>query len=189
MKGISGVVFVLLAVLSGCSPKFYGQFYNPPVPRPDFTLQGSQGPVSLSDYRGKLVILFFGFTSCPDVCPTALAYARQALKLTGLGPDKIQMVFVSVDWPHDTPEEADKFAKEFSPDFVGLTGSQKEIEKTVQDFAVYFRINPPDKNGVYTLDHTASTFLLDRNGQLQLTWSYYLSPQEIARDLEELVKG
>lgn len=169
-------------------PVLHGTVIEPPKPMPDFTLQSADGPVSLSDFRGKVVVLYFGYTSCPDVCPTTLANLRRALNDLGEKADEAQVVFVAVDWQKDTPERVASYLSAFHPDFVGLSGTQAQIDAVTKDFFIFYQINPPDENGYYTVDHTATTQALDREGRLMLTWPYGLTADEFLEDLKVLVR-
>jgi protein SCO1/2 len=169
-------------------PQIHGSIIEPPKPMPDFTLQSARGPVSLSSLRGKIVVLYFGYTACPDVCPTTLANLRQAL--TDLGPqaDQVQVVLVSVDWKRDTPENLASYLSAFRPDFLGLTGSQAQIDAVTRDFGIYYKLNEPDAKGYFSVDHTATVQVLDREGNLILTWPYGQTPADLLDDLKVLVR-
>ncbi len=169
-------------------PTLRGMVIEPPKPMPDFTLQSVDGPVSLSDFRGKIVVLYFGYTSCPDVCPTTLANLRQALNDLGEKADEAQVILVAVDWQKDTPERVASYLSAFHPDFVGLSGTQAQIDAVTKDFGIFYQINPPDENGYYTVDHTATTLVLNREGGLILTWPYGLTADELLEDLKVLVR-
>jgi protein SCO1/2 len=170
-------------------PALRGTVIEPPKPMPNFTLQSVDGPVSLSDFRGKIVVLYFGYTSCPDVCPTTLANLRRALNDLGAQADEVQVIFVAVDWQKDTPERVASYLSAFHPDFVGLSGSQEQIDAVTKNFGIFYQINPPDENGYYTVDHTATTLVLDREGGLILTWPYGLTADEFVEDLKVLVRS
>jgi protein SCO1/2 len=167
--------------------KLHGEVIDPPHPVSDFTLQSVQGPVSLSDFEGKIVVLYFGYTFCPDLCPTTLATLHQALGSLGSQADDVQVVFVSVDWNRDTADVMAKYVSHFDPGFVGLSGTQEQIDAVTQELGIFYLLNLPDQNGSYSVDHTASTRVLDRQGRLKLIWPYDLPPAEIASDLRVLL--
>ncbi|NCP86511.1 MAG: hypothetical protein CO094_02900 [Anaerolineae bacterium CG_4_9_14_3_um_filter_57_17] len=170
-------------------PRWNGSHISPPAPMPGFSLQSAAGAVDLQQFAGKYVILYFGYTGCPDVCPTTLAGLREALRRLGANADKFQVIFVSVDPARDTPQIASAYAARFNPAFLGLTGSAEEIAATAKAFGVYYKLNDPDpKTGFYTVDHSASVLVLDRQGALILTWPYGLTPVEIEEDLRNLLR-
>lgn len=169
-------------------PQIHGSIIEPPKPMPDFTLQASTGPVSLSSLRGKVVVLYFGYTACPDVCPMTLANLRQALNDLGQPADQVQVVLVSVDWKRDTPEKLASYLSAFRPDFLGLTGTEKQIDAVTKDFGVFYKLNEPDAKGYYSVDHTATVQILDRQGNLIMTWPYGQTPADLRDDLKVLVR-
>ncbi len=168
--------------------KYDGAFISPPKAMLDFTLQSAKGPVTLSSFRGKLVVLYFGYTNCPDICPLTLANLRQAMDQIGDKAKDVQVLFISVDWKRDTPEKLASYAAAFRPDFIGLTGSQDRIDSVTKDFGIFYLLNVPDNNGYYSVDHTATVLVLNRQGGLTLTWSNGTQPDSIASDLIKLLK-
>jgi protein SCO1/2 len=185
------VLFAVAALYEYTKPaSYHGALIDPPKAMPDFTLQSVNGPVKLSDFRGKYVALYFGYTSCPDICPTTLAGLKAAIsKLDNRAASQVQVIFVSVDYKRDTPEKVAGYVQNFHPDFVGLTGSQAEIDLAAQEFGIYYKLNTPDPaTGYYSVDHTAIVLVLDRQGNLVLTWDYGQQPDEIASDLGNLLK-
>jgi protein SCO1/2 len=182
---IAGIVIFQLT----SPPLIHGSIIDPPKKMPDFTLQSVNGPVSLSDFRGKIVILYFGYTSCPDVCPLTLANIRNALQNLGSAAGDVQVVFVSVDWKRDTPEKVGGYASNFGQNVTGLTGSQAEIDAVTKDFGIFYKINDPESGSTfYTVDHTSTTLVLDRQGRLILTWPYGLTPDQLVDDLKVVVR-
>lgn len=131
-----------------------------------FTLTGSTGRrIALEDFRGKLVLLYFGYTSCPDVCPTDLVAIGQALRELGAAAEEVQPVFVTLDPQRDTPALLHEYAAAFHPRFVALTGSEDEIRRVATDFKVFYEKVELPGTKTYAIDHTAYTFLLDREGR------------------------
>jgi len=169
-------------------PQLKGSIIDPPKAMPNFTLSSVNGPVSLNAFHGKVVVLFFGFTHCRDICPATLAKLNEALTRLGDQAQKVQVVFVSVDYKRDTPETVGAFATKFSPDFIGLTGSQPEIDTVTKDYGIYYQLGQADANGDYEVEHTSLIMALDQGGQLVMTWSADQQPDEIASDLSVLVK-
>lgn len=170
-------------------PNLSGESLSPPKPMPDFTLQSGAGPVSPGAYRGKLVVLFFGYTNCKDVCPLTMANLKQALDL--LSPaqaGQVQVIFVSVDYKRDTPEKAGDYAHAFNPGFLGLGGSQAQIDAVTKDYGIYYKLDAPDANGYYEVEHTSSVSVLDRQGSLTLIWPSGTAPSDMAADLKTLLR-
>ena len=135
---------------------------------PGFTLQSSNGPVSLDSFRGKYVLVYFGYTSCPDICPITLATLTEALaKLGTKKAEDFQVIFISVDYKRDTPQISDAFAKKFNANFIGLGGTEAQINQVTQEYGIYYKLNPPDPTtGFYSVDHTALVQVLNPQGAL-----------------------
>jgi len=152
------------------------------APQPtDFTLDSADGPVSLRDFRSKLVLLYFGYTFCPDVCPTALTTLAQALKQ--LAPEErqqVQVLFVSVDPARDTPQHLKEYLGFFDPGFVGVTGSAAAIAGAARLWGVYYAAQPADAAGRYSIDHSAFTALVGRNGKLLMRLPHASTPADVA---------
>jgi protein SCO1/2 len=147
----------------------------------DFTLMSAGGPVSLHDFSDKIVLLYFGYTYCPDVCPTSLTLIAQALKT--LPPDersRVQTIFVSVDPARDTPEKLRDYVAFFDPGMIGVTGSAAGIAATARSFGVYYAAQPADANGRYSVDHSAFTLLIDGDGNIVARLPHATMPAEIA---------
>jgi protein SCO1/2 len=121
--------------------------------------------VALADFRGKLVLLYFGYAACPDVCPTDLAIIAQALRELGAGADGVQPVFITLDPLRDTSAVLREYAAAFHPRFVALTGTEDGIRRVATDYKVFFEKVPLPGTNTYAIDHTAYTFLLDREGR------------------------
>lgn len=186
---VGALIGALAAYQALQPPRWNGSFISPPAVMPDFRLQAGQGSVQLSDFRGKKVILYFGYTSCPDVCPTTLGVLREALAALGEKAAAFQVFFISVDPARDTPTIASAYAARFSPTFVGLTGTPEEIAQTAAAFGIFYKLNPPDpKNGYYSVDHSASVLVLDEEGRLILTWPYGLTAPQVEEDLRSLLR-
>jgi len=156
---------------------------------PDFTLQSINGPVKLSDFKGKYVLLYFGYTSCPDLCPTTLGKLQQVLTRLADRESQIQVIFVSVDYLRDTPAKLDAFVKNFDKEFIGITGSKEQIDLVTKEYGIYYKINPPDpQTGFYSVDHSASVLIFNRQGKLAMTWPYGLETDQMTSDLQYLLK-
>jgi protein SCO1/2 len=164
-------------------PLLHGAIIDPPKAMPDFSLSSLQGPSSLNDYRGKLTVIFFGFTNCMDVCPATMAKLSAALDKLGDKAAAVRVVFISVDYKRDTPASVAAYAAKFRPDFVGLTGSQAQIDAITKDYGIYYKLGQADASGNYEVEHTAIMMALDKQGRLEMTWPPEQQPDEIASDL------
>lgn len=156
----------------------------------DFTLTDGDGkPFSLSSLKGKLVILSFGYTHCPDVCPTGLLTYNDALKQLGDKAKDVAVVFVSVDPERDTPKLIGEYAKMFNPDFIGLTATgDQNLPAVKQLYRVISAKAGNSGDGNYLVDHTAGGYLIDKNGNAVVFEPYGKKADEIAHDIEQLLK-
>ena len=156
----------------------------------DFQLTDANGQVrSLKDFQGKAVVVFFGFTQCPDVCPTTLTEIAQAKKLLGSDGERVQGVFVTVDPERDTPEVLKSYVANFGPDFVALRGTPEQTAAIAKDFKVYYKKVDGKTPGSYTMDHSAASFVYDPQGRLRLYTRYGTGPQALADDLKLLLQA
>jgi len=152
----------------------------------DFQLQDTQGQTrKLADFRGKVLLLFFGFTQCPDICPTALFRATEVKALLGQDAVRVEVAFITVDPERDTPEILDAYVKTFDPGFIGLYGDLEQTRKTAQEFKVYYAKVPTGSS--YTIDHTALTYVFDTQGKLQLALRHNQSAQDVAHDVRRVL--
>ncbi|MCW5663711.1 MAG: SCO family protein [Piscinibacter sp.] len=187
------VLAALAAALAACQPA------TAPVPFKsiditgaaygrDFQLPDGDGAMrSLGEFKGKVVLVFFGFVQCPDVCPTALVRAIQVRKLLGVDGDKVQVVFITVDPERDTPEVLRDYMKAYDPSFIALRGNAEQLAAAAKEFKVFFQKVPTKSS--YTMDHTALTYAFDPTGRLRLALKHEQSAQEIASDLRNLLRG
>lgn len=144
--------------------------------------------VSLETFRGKLVVLFFGYTHCPDVCPTTLGDMAQAIKLMGPGAGgKVQVLFVTVDPARDTPEILKAYVPYFDESFLGLHGTQEEVARAAGEFKVMYRKHVEPGATSYLVDHSAGSYVLDEKGRLRLYLPFAHPPRDIAHDLSTLM--
>jgi protein SCO1 len=156
----------------------------------DFQLADHNGqPRSLKDFRGKLVVLFFGYTQCPDVCPTTMAELAEAKKLMGADGDKVQGIFVTVDPQRDTPEVLKAYMANFDPTFLALRGTPEQTAALAKDFKVYFKKVEGKTATSYTIDHSAASFVYDTQGRLRLYTRYGGGAPSLASDLQLLLKS
>ncbi|MCE1243747.1 SCO family protein [Oryzomicrobium sp.] len=164
-----------------------GASVGPDFPRPLTDTQGQ--PRRLADYRGKAVVLFFGYTHCPDVCPTALTRFAAAMQALGDEAKRVQVVFVSIDPARDTPAQLAGYVPWFNPDFVGLTGSAEDVAAAAQAFRIYAaRRDVPGGMG-YVMDHSAGAYVLDTAGRPRLYLRDDAPVEDIVADLRRLLAG
>lgn len=142
---------------------------------------------SLKDFSGKVVAVFFGYTQCPDVCPTTLQELVEVKQQLGPQGDRLQAVFVSLDPERDTPAVLKAYLANFDDSFVGLHGSPEEIAAVAKDFKIFFKKVPGKTEGTYTLDHSAGTYLYDPQGRLRVYERYGAGPQVLAQDVKALL--
>ena len=155
----------------------------------ELRLTGHDGRArSLADFRGRLVVVSFGFTHCPDVCPTALADLAAAMKLLGADARDVQVLFVTVDPKRDTEELMRQYVPAFHPDFLGLRGDAAATTKVTKDFHVYAS-ERAGRDGDYTVDHSAQIFVLDRQGKVRVLFSPGTPPASMASDLRVLLNS
>lgn len=156
----------------------------------DFELIDHNGTMRhLADFRGKVVVMFFGFTHCPDVCPTTLAEFNSALKKLGDASNRVQVLFVTVDPERDTPEVLRAYVTAFNSDFLGLTGTPDQIAEVAREFKIVYRKAPGSNPENYSVDHSAGTYILDEQGRLRLFASYGQGSEAIASDIAQLLAG
>jgi len=156
----------------------------------DFALHDAEGkPRTLADFRGKAVVVFFGYTQCPDVCPTTLAALAEAMKQLGPDADRVQVLFVTVDPDRDTAELLGKYVPAFDRRFLGLRGNAEETARTAKEFRILYQKQPGTSPGSYTMDHSAGTFIFDPQGRLRLYVGLAQGPDVFAHDLRELLKA
>lgn len=143
-------------------------------------------PVTLADFRGKVTLLFFGFTHCPDVCPTTLADFAEVKRALGSDGDQVQAAMVSVDPERDTPELLKRYVTQFDPGFVALRGTPEQTFAAGKEFKVFFA-KSPTKDGGYSVDHTAGSFVFDRAGRVRLFVRYGAGPKPLLEDVKRLL--
>jgi protein SCO1 len=181
---------VLLTVLFSKPANFRGTLYGEPFPpAPEISLMDSSGnSFSLSGNHGKITLLFFGYTFCPDVCPTTLAEMKLAVdRLNRTDAAQVQVVFISVDPDRDTTEGMQKYVERFNPNFIGLSGSLAELEPIWSGYGVYREIVDGTSATNYIINHTARVTLIDQNGNMRLTYGFQTPPEDIAHDIELLL--
>ena len=184
---------LLLMCLAACSPK--PEFKNIDITGStafgkDFSLVDPDGKVrTLADFKGKVVVMFFGYTQCPDICPTTLTEMQQVMTLLGPQADKVQVLFVTVDPDRDTAAILKQYVPSFDSRFMGLRpADEAALEKVTKDFKIYYKKVPGTSPGSYTIDHTAGSYAFDPEGRLRLYIKHAQGPETLAHDLKELLK-
>jgi protein SCO1/2 len=156
----------------------------------DFKLADHNGqPRTLADFRGKVVVIFFGFAQCPDVCPTAMAELAEIKRLLGADGGKVQGLFVTLDPERDTPEVLKAYMGNFDPAFLALRPTPQELPDLAKHFKIFYKKNEGKTAGSYTLDHTAASYVFDLQGRVRLYTRHGMGPAALAEDLKILVKG
>jgi protein SCO1/2 len=185
--GVAG----LLALAAGCrrgGPSFSAIDVTGAAFGRDFALTDHLGqPRTLADYRGKVVVVFFGFTQCPDVCPTTLSDLALARQKLGPAGQDLQVIFITVDPERDTQAVLAQYVPGFDPSFVGLYGSAAEIERTAREFKVFYQKVPGKTATSYTIDHTAGSYVFDRDGRVRLFVKHAQGVDALVGDLKRLL--
>lgn len=192
MKLISILALCLALLLSACSePVSYkstdisGADWGK-----DFNLTDHHGqPRRLSDFKGKAVVLFFGFTQCPDVCPTTLTTMRDALGKLGPDASRVQVLFVTLDPARDTTQLLAQYVPMFHPSFIGLRGDDASTTALAKDFKVFYAKQPGTTPGSYSIDHSTGSYAFDPQGRLRLLLRHGETPDNVAADLKLLLAG
>ena len=187
------LIAAFLLILTACSPK--PEFKNIDITGStafgkDFSLVDPNGKVrTLADFKGKVVVMFFGYTQCPDVCPTTLTEMQQVMTILGPKSDKVQVLFVTVDPQRDTAAILKQYVPAFDSRFLGLRPEDDvALEKVAKDFKIYYKKVPGINPGSYTIDHSAGSYAFDPDGRLRLYIKHAQGPETLAHDLKELLR-
>lgn len=187
--GLLAALVVMAA--SSCSQPYQprGTAFPTPLATPQFTLTSETGePLRLADLQGKVVLLFFGYTTCPDYCPTSLAEARQILDDLGEQADQVAVLLITVDPERDTPERLASYTDGFHPGIVGVTGAASDLQAVYDAFLVRAeREEMPDSALGYLVNHTTRTYLVNQQGELALSYGYDAPPEDILADVRQLL--
>jgi protein SCO1/2 len=182
------VSVILIAGALNDPVTYHGTHLAPPMPAGDFTLRSAEGPVAREDLEGKVAPIFFGYTSCPDICPTTLLRLSNAMDRLGQDAEDVQVVFVSVDPERDTPERASAYAEAVNPSFIGVTGTPQEIADVAAQYGIYYaKAEGSDATG-YLVDHTGTITVLDESGRVALLWSPDVTAEQMAEDLSAMLR-
>ena len=168
---------------------YQGALIDPPVPAADFELTDQNGGTfRLGEQQGKVVLIFFGYTYCPDVCPVTLSEFRRIKTRLGKDAENVEFVFVTVDPERDTPERLAKHMANFDPEFVALTGEQEELEQVWKSYGVYReKVETTGASG-YLVDHTARVYVVDKAGNWRMTFPFGMEVEKMTQDVAHLLR-
>jgi protein SCO1 len=186
--GLILAVFIGSSVLSGMH-QFNGSLIEPPIEAADFILIDQNGePYRLSEQRGKLVVIFFGYTHCPDICPSTLSEFQKIQKDLKSSASEVDFVFITVDPERDTPDQLASYLEFFDPSFIGLWGESGEMQKVWSDYGVYQMKQDAGSAAGYLVDHSTRMYVIDQKGLLVLTYPFGFDAEKIVDDIAYLVK-
>ena len=185
-----GGVFIVLLLVTACQSEheFAGTELPAPHPAPDIELESADGPVSLSDFKGKYTYVYFGYTFCPDVCPTSLATLKSLKEDLGENAGEMEVVMITVDPERDTAEKLAEYMGYFDSSFVGLTGEKETIDQIGAPFGLFYEKHEGSEATGYLVDHTAHVYLLDRDSNTIVAYPHGTTAESFAKDLEYLIK-
>ena len=191
---LAGCTAAVLSLLTACDqpggkhPTFKGVDLTGAEYARTLNLPDQNGqPRTLGDFKGKVLVVFFGYTQCPDVCPTTMAELAQVKKSLGPDGERVQGIFVTVDPERDTPDLLKAYLAGFDPSFVALRGSEEQTKAAAKEFKVYYAKVPGKAEGSYTMDHTAASFIFDTQGRVRVFSRYGAGAQALADDIKILL--
>ena len=184
-----GLIFGLLAACAEKKPEFRSIDLTGADYAKNFSLPDASGQTrTLADFKGKAVVLFFGFAQCPDVCPTTMAEVAAAKKSLGKDAEKVTAIFITVDPERDTPQVLKAYMESFDPSFTALRGTPEQTAALAKAFKIYYKKVEGKTPTSYTIDHTAASFVYDPQGKLRLYTRYGMGAQALADDLKILLR-
>ena len=189
--GLGVLSLLILALFLFQTPyQFKGSVIEQTYEAPEIVLVDSEGQTfDLKEQKGKIVLLFFGYAACPDVCPTSLSDLKKTMNYLEEDAEMVQVVFITIDPDRDTPENIQKYTSLFNPNFLGLSGSFEELEPIWQGYGVYRKIDEESRSeSGYLVDHSSRTYLIDQEGNLKITFNYGTDPKDVAADIAQLLK-
>ncbi|KAF0163919.1 MAG: electron transport protein SCO1/SenC [Rhodocyclaceae bacterium] len=192
MKLLSAFFFCIATLLAGCSEPthFVSTDLSAVDWGKDFNLTDHNGKARrLADFQGKAVVVFFGYTQCPDVCPTTLSIMRETMRLLGDDAKRVQVLFVTIDPARDTAALLAQYVPAFDPSFLGLYADEKTTAAVAKDFKVFYAKQPGSTPGSYSVDHSTGSYAFDPQGKLRLLIRHGESPANVAADLKLLLAG
>jgi len=192
---IIAVVALILTILCSIGWRyrpyaFHGMVMASAEPAPNFTLTSSRTgePISLRDFEGKVVLIYFGYTTCPDVCPATLSDIAESLDLLGRKANQVQMLWITVDPERDTPEIMEDYVKHFHPDFLGLTPrTAEETFSVASQYGIYYEKQYYGSEAGYLMDHTATVILVDKESKIRVIYPFGTTPEDMAADLKYIL--
>ena len=197
LRIILSLLCVLLALtLSGCGvaglgeeeATYHGTHLEGEQEQQTFTLIGADGqPVDITDYRGKLVVMYFGYTFCPDVCPLTMAKLADAREQLGEDAEDVQVFMITVDPERDTPQRVQEYVQRIDPSFIGLGGEPEQLTEIATKLGIFAQKQPGSEATDYLVDHTSSVLVLDQEGMLRLVLPFDLTAEQVADDLRNLL--
>ena len=191
---LAAALLAALLLVGGCGKKDSPQFQATDITGADFArsleLTGHDGkPRALADFQGKVVVVFFGFVHCPDVCPTTLARFASVMKALGPDAERVQVLLVSVDPDRDTPDVLARYVTAFNPSFLGLTGEPAAIARTAKEFRVIYQKQAGQTPDTYTVDHSSGVYVFDPKGRVRLFVSGAQDASVLEHDIRLLLSG
>ncbi len=190
----AGLIGLLIAAGSWLAPWLRPYVYHGTVLQAnstvqDFTLDTSTGvPMSLSDFHGKYVLLYFGYTFCPDVCPLTLSELKTTVETLGADAKRVQVLFISVDPARDTVAQLASYLPNFDPSFLGMTGDSDTILRAATEFGIFYDTHQEASAAYYTVDHTSTVIVIDPEGYARLIFPYSITGAQMAEDLQHLMR-
>lgn len=193
------IVGIIVGLIAGCfaltylieelrPPELHGMVMQSEDTVKNFTLDSVDGKVRLSDFDDKIVLLYFGYTFCPDVCPATMVELKKAMDALGNDADKVQVIMISIDPTRDTPEKLAAYVNHFHPSFIGLTGTDEEVAGVAIPLGIFYEAHEGTAESGYIIDHTATVAVIDKDGYLQLIYSFDTAGEDIAEDLRYFIR-
>jgi protein SCO1/2 len=187
---VVAAVLIVTVLLLNQPYQFRGALIDPALPAPEIKLSASTGGTfELSSQTSKIVLIFFGYTSCPDVCPTTLSEMKKVRQFLGKDADMVQVLFITVDPERDTQERLSSYLSLFDPQNIGLTGTDGQLGQVWRDYGVFREIDTESQTEAgYLVNHSSRLYLIDQQGNLRLTYPYGSLPEDIAADIDYLIE-
>jgi protein SCO1/2 len=192
--GIGVVIGLAVTLIAGLffldqNYQYQGILIDPPAPAADFELIDQNGEIyRLSEQRGKVVLIFFGYTYCPDVCPVTLSEYRKVKQQLGEKAERVEFVFITVDPERDTRERLGDYVENFDPEFLALTADRPTLESVWESYGVYQEKRDVGSAAGYLVDHTARTYVIDAQGNWRINYPFGMEVSKIVKDTEHLLK-